>query len=189
MIQVKIYEILKKKALEVRAVKKKIDELDADIGSGDFSPKKVEALTAQRYDLHRKLQNITTEARQEARQFVEKYKTELEEQDSLRGEDLTDDARLLSAGIPLNQRDLEAILNRSSDNRTMQQLVLRYAEANGIEMSVRYVGNRRAIEEADTFLSAVDLFCDHWIEDKKALEMLRKFFQVENDEDGDENNE
>lgn len=189
MIRIDVYEILKKKTLEASAVKKKIAELDADIGSGDYSTRKMEELSEQRYDLAVKLRNIVAAARQEARQYVEKYKAELEEQDSLRGEDLTDDARLFTAGVPLTRADLEAILARNSGNRTMEQLTIRFAEANNIELPVRYVGNRQAIEEADAFLSAVDLYCDHWIEDEKALDMLQKFFQVEDDEDGDENNE
>lgn len=74
------------------------------------------------------------------------YITELMDEDELDPSKLTDDVRLLNSGVKLNQRDIKAMLKRNSENRTMTQLILRFADEHGIETDgTYYVGNRALI--------------------------------------------
>lgn len=113
-----------------------------------------------------------------ARDIVKAYQDELREKDILRAEDITEDARLFTAGIKLNKQDLEAILARNTDNPTMTQIALRYAQENKIDLGGKvYVGHQAEIQRADGIASIVDYY-NRWIDDPDAGNMLNKFFGV-----------
>lgn len=85
------------------------------------------------------------------------YITELMDEDELDPSKLTDDLRLLNSGVTLTQRDIKSMLNRNSDNRTMIQLILRFADQHGIETDgIHYVGNRALINTVKVIPTVTD---------------------------------
>lgn len=79
-----------------------------------------------------------------AQSLTDQIKEGLEELDALNPEELTEDAKLFQSGIPLRKNDLEQIIKRNPGNRTMAQLVFRYAEDNKIDLGGNYVNARSA---------------------------------------------
>ena len=65
--------------------------------------------------------------------MCDSYIAELRDEDELDPTKLTDDVRLLNSGVKMTSRDIKAMLKRNSDNRTMLQVILRYADEHNIE--------------------------------------------------------
>lgn len=103
----------------------------------------------------------------------------ISEIDALNGADLTDDAKLLESALPLTESDLNAMYDRSGKNRTMQQLIMRRAKADGTFIN-RHFFTRQEIEDAArsferTALSCVpsgDYFNIVWDNDKNFEKIL-----------------
>lgn len=72
-------------------------------------------------------------ANKQIKALADSYISELNEANELRGEDLTDDAKLLTAGVKLTGNELEKLFDRYGDNPTMQQIVYRYADEHDVE--------------------------------------------------------
>lgn len=60
------------------------------------------------------------------------YVESLKERDLIKADELTDDVKLLTSGLPLLERDLKGIIDRSGRNRTMVQLCMRYAREHNM---------------------------------------------------------
>lgn len=98
-----------------------------------------------RQDIARALKTAENDVAALNRQFAD----ELRGLDALDPAQLTDDARLLTSGLPLTEKDYRAILQRSEGNRTMQQLTLRSAKEKGIDLGVVYVPSSRAAQDVE----------------------------------------
>lgn len=83
------------------------------------------------------------------------YITELNADDDLKPNSLTDDIKLLQTGITLTERDMKAMLKRNADNRTMSQILLRYAEEHNIETGMAYEGNKPLIESVEALAGTI----------------------------------
>ena len=97
-----------------------------------------------------KVAELRSEGKMSVESLCSSYERELTEADSIKGSELTDDARLLSLGM-LDKRDLETMLKRNDNNRTMTQLICRYAKKNDIDLGVQYVGNDDIITSLKSF--------------------------------------
>ena len=124
---------------------KEKNTLDRMIKSGDYAGQKL-------HDLNEKLSNVRIKLSQERKDQQRKVKAmcdefaeELRKEDDLNPADIVDgDLRLLTCGIALTNRDLEAMIARNKTNATMSQLILRYCRENGrkdIELGYIYQGN------------------------------------------------
>lgn len=107
----------------------------------DFSAQYVrEKLHPQIEMLEESMNRVRSEAQRAVNKIVDAYAEDLAGADDLNPADLTDDLRLLNCGVVLGERDLRAMLARNDGNRTMTQLILRYANQNGVTVKgVRYV--------------------------------------------------
>lgn len=92
--------------------------------------------------------DVSAAAQKAIEKITADYVAELSAADTLKGEELTPDAQLLGLGVALTEKDLRAILDRNTDNRTMTMLALRYAKDHGIELGMQYIGNSQNIQEA-----------------------------------------
>ena len=97
--------------------------------------------------LKKEMEERRKTGKKEVEDLCEEYRRELLEADSLKGSELTDDARLLSLGIPLSKKDLSSMLSRNPNNGTMLQLILKYAAEHEINLGVEYVGHSGTIEK------------------------------------------
>ena len=116
-----------------------------------------------------------------AKGIITAYQDELRDKDNLHPEDITEDAKLFTAGIKLKKRDIEAILARNQDNATMTQIALRYAEENGIDLGrdkKYYYGHQAEIQEAEGVTSILHYY-EKWIDQDNAGKILDRFFGIE----------
>ena len=137
------------------------------------------------FELRREIEQDKRAAVASAKGIVEKFQNELREKDCLNPADITQDAVLFTSGVKLKARDVEAILRRNAGNATMEQLALRYAEENNVDMGKKiYIGHQAEIQQAEGVTSAINYF-SNWITAPNALAMLDKFFSVDG-ESGEE---
>lgn len=116
-----------------------------------------------------------------AKGIITAYQDELRDKDNLHPEDITEDAKLFTAGIKLKKRDIEAILARNQDNATMTQIALRYAEENGIDLGrdkKYYYGHQAEIQEAEGVTNILHYY-EKWIDQDNAGKILDRFFGIE----------
>ena len=183
-----VYSILKDATDIITPMTEEIDKLQADIDSGRFSNKanteNSEKIAKKRYEIRAKADETLSNVKKAVAAHCDK----LYALDDLRGEDLTDDARLLNCGLKLTERDLIAILTRNANNNTMRQLVLRWADENNIDLrryagehgipleTVIYVGHGQEIRVAESLIDTAMMYVDHWIDKPNNYDILQRFF-------------
>lgn len=151
-------------------------DLEAKIKEGRYSNQTLtKDVYPKLYEMKRKIESGCTNAIQKARGLVAQYREDADRLNDLNPSDITDDIKLLQAGIPLLPRDINAILERNKDNRTMTQLALRYAEEHGIKVDAYYIGGQAEKENADSLDQLISYYAK-WIDKENAHEILRKYF-------------
>ena len=164
---------LHKKIAEYNALKEKEK---SGIYSREYLEKNVRPKMAE---LKREIERDKAAAISGAKGIVAAYQDELRDKDNLHPEDITEDAKLFTSGIKLKAKDINAILARNQGNATMEQMAIRYAEENGVDLgrNVHYIGHQAQIREAGGVSSAVHYY-GRWIDKPNAEVILNKFFQV-----------
>lgn len=165
---------LHKKIAEYNALKEKEK---SGVYSREYLEKNVRPKMAE---LKREIERNKEAAISGAKGIVAAYQDELRDKDNLHPEDITEDAKLFTAGIKLNRRDIEAILERNKENATMTQMALRYAEENGVDLGRNnkyYHGHQVEIQEAGSVATTIDYY-NRWIDKPNAGDMLNRFFGV-----------
>ena len=124
-----------------------IADLRKKIDSGKYSSGYVRTELIPQIDiLKRQMDDVRYKTNTEVQKICTEYTDELRAQDDLDPSLLTDDVKLLKAGVKLTKRDITAMLNRNAGNHTMTQLILRYCKENDIDSGVHYMGNRPIID-------------------------------------------
>lgn len=178
-----VFDSLDADAAGLEKLKTEYAALEAKIKEGRYSNQTLQKeIFPKRDELRRQIHDGGARAIEKAHNLVAQYREEVAHLDELDPSAITDDIKLLTAGVPLLPRDIDAILNRNQGNRTMTQLALRYAEEHGIEMKgTYYVGGeneRRIANEADGVIG----YYAKWIVQDNARSILRKFFDVQETE-------
>lgn len=173
-----VYDSLKEATANLEALKSEMNELRLKEASGRYTPeaiaKEIHPKAASKRD---EIRRNCEAALAEAHKIVEEYKAELRLADALNPSDITEDVKLFQTGVKLNAQDIQAILARNQDNRTMSQLALRYAEENGVDIgNVHYIGHTQELGEAEAINGVIDTF-GRWIDKDNAGDMLDKFFE------------
>lgn len=173
-----IYKTLLDGAREIAAKVEKVDTLSAEIESGVFSDKIIRAKMDEAQVMRREIDEDVERVNQAAKRHIDEYISQIRRDNDLRGEDLTDDIKLLNCGVKLTEYDILPILQRNRDNRTMVRLICRYCAERNIPTG-GFVFDDGAVEirDAESTKYTVDLFCRNWIRKTNSEEMLRKFFQ------------
>ena len=155
------------------------DRLEEKIKSGRYSPQALkDNFYPKRDALRRKIETASEEAIQEARNLVAQYRADVAEANRLDPSQLTDDVKLLQSGIVLKPADIQGMLKRNEGNRTMLQVILRFAEANGIDTGKTYYIGGQAEENNARNLETILFYYKKWIDKPNAKDMLYKFFNV-----------
>lgn len=100
------------------------DKLDAQKYSHEHKEKVIMPEIAK---LKREREAIRENATKKVREIAREYMDKQAALDELRGDQITDDVRLLTCGIKLNVGELEKMFDRNAGNGTMQQIICRYA--------------------------------------------------------------
>lgn len=173
-----VFDSLEADTTELDKLRTEYAALEAKIKEGRYSDQTLaKEIYPKRDALRRQISDSSARAIEKAKGIVNQYRQEAERLDDLDPAAITDDIKLLQAGIPLLPRDINAILERNKGNRTMTQLALRYAEEHGVEVNVHYVGGQAEKENADS-LDGIISYYARWIDKDNAHNMLRKFFNV-----------
>lgn len=158
----------------------RINSIEADISSGRFSEQHINAnlrprLHAAKMDLER----AQDEANAAALAAIDAKCEALAQADELNPADITDDVRLFNCGVKLSERDIKSILRRNAGNATMEQLAIRYAEQNGVDLGrVYYIGHDADIRRVRGLADTVRLYTSNWMMKPNAADMLHRFFGV-----------
>ena len=174
-----VYDTLATKAEEIRQDIEAREAVDALISSGRYNAKYVESdLRPKRDSLRMKINSASESAIQEAQNLINQYRKEAADRNRLDPAELTDDVKLLQPGIKLEPRDIQGMLERNGTNRTMTQIILRYAKENGIDTGgMWYVGGQQE-EETARALEGTLSYYRKWIATPDAKKMLDKFFGI-----------
>ena len=176
-----VYDALKESTKEVQKVVEEKAQLEEKVKAGRYSAETVQNEIKPRIDdLKRKTKSLSEQAIADAAALVSKYRDEIEERYWLDPDELNDDIKLLQAGIPLSVRDVQAILRRNENNRTMTTLALRYAEQHDLKIEHSYTFERelKAARETADALDQVLIYYPNWIGTDHAFTMLDKFFAL-----------
>lgn len=175
-----VYDTLATHTEEIGRLVAERDALDAKIKSGRYSEDTVTKDFLPKWrELRDRAVDATDEAIKEALSLVDQYRQDVAKINNLDPAELTDDLKLLQPGITLLPGDIQGILKRNSDNRTMTQIVLRYAQEHNIDTGgVIFVGGQQEREGADNLAATVQYF-RKWMGQPNAREMLDKFFGME----------
>lgn len=153
--------------------------LDKKSKSGKLTEKgKKEDLWPAMNNLRIKIRNDSEAAIRNAEKMVAEYREASARLNDLDPELITNDIKLLQAGVTLLPRDLEAILERNKGNRTMIQIVGRYARQNKIDLTGIWGKYAPSNEEANIAnnLDGILRYYSRWINKANAREMLDSFF-------------
>ena len=174
-----VFDTLEARTDEISKDVAERDKLEEKIKSGRYSPQALkDDIYPKRDALRRKVQDDSAAAIDAAKKLVAQYRADAAELDTLDPADITDDIKLLQSGITLLPRDIQAILKRNASNRTMTQIVLRYAKEHNIDTGgTCYIGGQREKENADSLDGIIGYYAK-WIDKPNGKEMLRKFFNV-----------
>lgn len=155
--------------IEELEARKKNDHLDHTYIQHEIDPK----IGELRFRRHDKI--WTSQAQLE--KIAEAYRQQVLNSNRIKGEELTDDARLFTCGVKLQPEEIDAIMDRNAGNHTMLQLAVRYAQENGIKINRVYNSGKAAeIENVNQLEGAAKIYFSHWIDKNNASEMLQKFF-------------
>ena len=183
-IQDEVYLSLKNDTEAIFDTVKQLHETEADIASGRYSEQHIRNhLKPRRDKLRGKVKAAEGAALNNAQRLVGQYKEQQRAALQLNPEALTADIDLLNSAIPLDERDLCAILDRVKGNRTMETLTHRYAEMNGVKLPQAYVYTgdaeaRQAEIAADGALDAAKRYTERYMRTLDGQTMLDRFFGV-----------
>lgn len=174
-----VYNALDSSTDELQESIQAMNTLEEKIKSGRYTDKVLkEEIYPKRDALRAKIRDDSARAISNARGLIEQYRADAEKLNNLNPAELTDDIKLLQDGIELRQSDIEGMLERNKENRTMTQIILRYAERHKIETGVVYTGGQKEKETARN-LESILYYYKKWIAEPNAKDMLRQFFQRE----------
>lgn len=153
------------------------DALEAKIKEGRYSSQALRDEIYPRADVLRaRVRDDITDALATAHGLVKEYEADIATMNDLDPAEITDDIKLLQAGVPLLPNDIKAILRRNSTNRTMTQIALRYAQEHNIDTGgTFYIGGEAERETAKNLHNMIDLYAKY-LDRQDGPEMLDRFF-------------
>ena len=175
-----VYQSLEKSTNTISRSVAERERLETRIKSGRYSQQAIQQELIPQLDaLKKQIAADSAKAMQAAKDLVAQYRADVEKLNCLNPAELNDDIKLLQAGIPLLPRDINAILERNSDNRTMTQLALRYAQEHGITVDGQHIIGGDAERKTANALDQILQYYSRWIDKRNAKDVLRRFFNVE----------
>ena len=174
-----VFDNLEAATTEINKTRTEYAKLEAKIKEGRYSNQTLtKEIYPKRDELKRKIEGECTRAIKAAHDSIATYRADAEALSDLDPSAITDDVKILQAGVTLTARDIQAIINRNPDNRTMIQIALRYAKEHNIDMKgTYYIGGQQEKETANTLDGIVDYYA-RWIDKENNLDMLNRFFNV-----------
>lgn len=174
-----VFDSLEADTNEINKTRSEYAAIEKKIKEGRYSNQTLQKeIYPKRDELKRKVSDASARAIKKAHDMVATYRADAEALSDLDPSAITDDVKILQAGVTLTARDIQAIINRNPDNRTMIQIALRYAKEHNIDMKgTYYIGGQQEKETANNLDGIVDYYA-RWIDKENNLDMLNRFFNV-----------
>lgn len=172
-----VYNTLDSHTEKINEVMAQRDAVEEKINSNRYTQQVLkEEIYPKRDELRRKIRSMCDTAFKDAQSHIDQYRQDVEEENRLDPAQLTDDVKLLQPGIILNAQDIQGMLRRNEENKTMLQVILRYAEANDIDTGKTYYVGGQAEKETARNLESIMYYYKNWIDKPNGRETLRRFF-------------
>lgn len=174
-----VYDLLETRTNELEEDKELMRSAQKRLESNDYSSEGKKKIHDEIGRLKQSIDSSVNRAMDEARTLIEGYRKEVHDENRLDPTKMTDDVKLLAPGIILKERDIEAMLDRNKDNKTMVQIILRYAEEKNIVPNGArlYSGGQQELQTANA-MDGILSYYERWMKGDQALSMLKKFFSV-----------
>ena len=174
-----VYDALKASTEKIAETIAECEVLEKKIESGRYNPQFLkDEIYPKRDTLRGNISRMCESALNEAKAMVSQYREQAVESNNLDPAQLTDDVKLLQPGIILKPQDIQGMLKRNEGNRTMLQVILRYAKENNIDTGgTYYTGGQEEKDIADG-IDTILYYYKNWIDRPNAKEMLDEFFSI-----------
>lgn len=154
--------------------KAELDAVNQEMTSGKYSHKTIqEKLHPKRAEHERYLVEAKENAINKIKEWSEELCAEITESNRLKGEEMTEDAKLLNVGVRLSDIELEAMFDRNSGNPTMEKLICEYARQN--EIRIARVPTFKGKIEYDT-AKGMPITCHYILKNYNMPSMYQEFF-------------
>jgi len=141
----KVRDITRKAHGDIYVLSLDIVNLENKMGSAKYSSEyKKDTFEPKLKQMKKERDDIREKAVEAVRKLAREYMDKQAALDELRGDQITDDARLLTCGIKLTPRELEKMFDRNAGNGTMQQIIVRYANEQGMHKDFRRAYHTRS---------------------------------------------
>lgn len=171
---------LRGQRVEVEKLVDEFQKVKDDLDDDKLDDKYKQTVLIPKYgEIRHKISEKKFYADEGAKKLVEAAKQGIAALNDIKGEDLTDDAKLFSCGVKLSESDVEKIIDRNSGNPTMIQLALRYAKENDLKVQRVLDTHSKELQVCNDIYSTAHLYVDHWIDHPDSVKMLDKFFPSE----------
>lgn len=162
-----------------------IESYREDIRAKKYTQDYINATIYPRIDaLINSVKELKKQTETEAISKIDKYAEEARRAYRLDPAQITDDARLFTLGVMLNETDLQDIAERNADNPTMLQLVNRYAKENKINFNLFIPGARGEQALAQNLRDLTRRYIDKWIDKPSGVRVLDGYFTIPENRDG-----
>ena len=167
--------------IDLRKVQKQID-LYEERGKTNYYGREIwlREIMPELQELKEKAQACKQNAIRSAKAHLDAYRKQERDRDALNPGKITDDIKFLQSGITLTERDLDDMLTRNAGNRTMQQLICRYADEHKIQvnpMIAYHSYENDANELCDAYNFSITTF-EKYMQDDNYLNMLNEFLPL-----------
>ena len=174
-----VYSTLKEGTESMHKGMDEYKALDEKINSGLYAPKLInEEFLPKKTEIKSQYESTITKTLADAYAMIDNYEQEIAELDALNPDEITDDIKLLQSGIKLNERDIKSMLNRNQGNRTMEQLILRYADEKKIDAGFTYQSSLSQQRDKINGLREVTKRYERYMHDDNAQDVLARFFEI-----------
>lgn len=166
---------------EITKLTREMNDLMTDIKSEKYSVGYINSDLMPKYELMKaRVSGLKSAALADVHRLTDAKKAEISDESQIRGEDLTDDAKLFSCGIPLTEQDIRHIVKRNSGNRTMINLAAKYAKQNNMNTPDLYdlADHSEELESCETVNSLAARYCDQWLGNDQGFRQLDVYFDM-----------
>lgn len=135
---------------------KKYNELKKEREEGHFSLEYLNNdILPKMNGLRQEMRSTQEKTLEKVRELTEEIKNEISKSDQIKPEELTEDVKLLQGGLSLREKDIEGIIERNENNRSMIQLALRYAEEHNLKVDTLYISGESELRQFDEIGNAI----------------------------------
>ena len=172
---------LRDKGKEIKKLTREMNDLMTDIKSEKYSAGYINSDLMPKYEaMKARVSGLKSAALEDVYRLTEAKKAEIINDSQLRGEELTEDAKLFTCGIPLTEQDIRHIVKRNAGNQTMINLAAKYAKQHELNTYDLYelADHSEELESCNTVIELSKMYCRHWLGHDEGFRQLDVYFDM-----------